>query len=81
MGKSNSRTPHGVRGLKFLKLMIHHTRQPSHSAWSAWIEMSDHQDKSLYAEAHSAWSAWIEITRGTYLPDEFVIALRMECVD
>ncbi len=35
-----SRTPHGVRGLKFFRpyrYIVTHTM--SHSAWSAWIEI------------------------------------------
>ena len=56
------RTPHGVRGLKFISIVVDLVVYLSHSAWSAWIEIAKNTPISAYFMSHSAWSAWIEIT-------------------
>ena len=33
------RTPYGVRGLKYLRQLGQRVIKPSHSVWSAWIEI------------------------------------------
>ena len=38
-GDEESRTPHGVRGLKYPKLEKSARNQQSHPAWGAWIEI------------------------------------------
>ena len=35
------RTPHGVRGLKFLSSGYHLFSNTSHPAWGAWIEINN----------------------------------------
>ena len=55
------RTPHGVRGLKYRIQCYQYHSNMSHSAWSAWIEISGRASDVLLLVSHSAWSAWIEI--------------------
>ena len=55
---------------------------PSHSAWSAWIEIGiARKIVSKPAKSHSAWSAWIEIAQLDCVHHKGLVALRMECVD
>ena len=58
-----SRTPQGVRGLKFelQKLTRHHAG--SHPARGAWIEIATSETESTAGRSHPARGAWIEILR------------------
>ena len=62
MAFSTSRTPHGVRGLKWTALYCPPPLPWSHPSWGAWIEIKD--GYCLYAglRSHPSWGAWIEIT-------------------
>ena len=56
-----SRTPQGVRGLKFFDHFLSVSRAMSHPARGAWIEMVFPSIISLGARSHPARGAWIEI--------------------
>ena len=63
MIKVESRTPHGVRGLKFTLRPA--TRgggtSTSHPSWGAWIEISYFHSLPFHLTSHPSWGAWIEI--------------------
>ena len=61
LNSEESRTPHGVRGLKWPSMGQDQRTSRSHSAWSAWIEIRMPCVCRRSAWSHSAWSAWIEI--------------------
>ena len=76
------RTPHGVRGLKWMaggRLAEH---EQSHPARGAWIEI---MPRARYWRAagtsHPARGAWIEIAGGAIAFGEAPVAPRTGCVD
>ena len=77
----NSRTPQGVRGLKYDYTDVKLKNTLSHSARSAWIEMLIAKLDSKANESHSARSAWIEMSSFGYVAHIKSVALRKECVD
>ncbi len=59
--KTRSRTPHGVRGLKFLQGLLHTLLQRSHPPRGAWIEISMALRRDATIWSHPPRGAWIEI--------------------
>ena len=55
------RTPHGVRGLKFVQLLIHVGDDGSHPSRGAWIEIASRMGRSGVPPSHPSRGAWIEI--------------------
>ena len=59
---TQSRAPHGARGLKRPgQAPVFKLDSRSRSAWSAWIEkVKDKASGAISIPSRSAWSAWIE---------------------
>ena len=72
-----------MRGLKSPWFWPKKYPYPSHSSWSAWIEMYHLNFLDIYyLKSHSSWSAWIEIISWKYRHNHTNnVALFMECVD
>ena len=60
---AKSRTPQGVRGLKWRSLDQLNVILKSHPARGAWIEISFRRKDSANCKSHPARGAWIEISK------------------
>ena len=56
-----SRTPHGVRGLKFMQRDMIQQRLGSHPSRGAWIEIVHFSTWTSMLSSHPSRGAWIEI--------------------
>ena len=61
--KYASRSPHGERGLKYLRGRAGGICRKSLSSWRAWIEIANHLSNCRRERSLSSWRAWIEILR------------------
>ena len=75
------RTPQGVRGLKLSIRYQPRQDTKSHSARSAWIEITSAIATAEQNKSHSARSAWIEMHLPSLYTLVLIVALRKECVD
>ena len=56
------RSPHGLRGLKYLRMPVYSVLSMSQPAWAAWIEIVSALPFRAYSlMSQPAWAAWIEI--------------------
>ena len=60
----SSRTPHGVRGLKFLVAEKERKTNGSHPSRGAWIEIMYGLSEAPPTKSHPSRGAWIEIGAG-----------------
>ena len=56
-----SRTPRGVRGLKYALTLAAMRRAQSHPSRGAWIEIAQRARQSQTKRSHPSRGAWIEI--------------------
>ena len=75
------RTPHGVRGLKWLIKGATLPLITSHPARGAWIEMPVKDFGESFQMSHPARGAWIEIGKVAISTTEQKVAPRTGCVD
>ena len=83
VSKASSRTPHGVRGLKF-GLGVEHivVVAGSHPTRGAWIEIQAQQPpRETIDVSHPTRGAWIEIFSARHSCYSPVVAPHTGCVD
>ena len=77
-----SRTPHGVRGLKYLAVRHIPERHRSHPTRGAWIEMfRQFVEQNKGKTSHPTRGAWIEIAPPPHLQHGSSVAPHTGCVD
>ena len=76
-----SRTPHGVRGLKFVFQRRDLQLPVSHPTRGAWIEILRRDNHVAAVGAHPTRGAWIEINCKASSKESKTVAPHTGCVD
>ena len=76
-----SRTPQGVRGLKYRVWLRKPTQAESHPARGAWIEIVSTRSTTSCGASHPARGAWIEMQHVIDTSCAVAVAPRKGCVD